>query len=168
VSVAIIQERLASYACRSTIAEEQALLEITQEIILAALGRTDFFAKAGFQGGTCLRVFHGLNRFSEDLDFALEALDRAFELSPYLGRVRQELTIYGYELEKDDRSKADAPRCCVGTISKVVIGMTFSGTPRARPPSITGCSRLPWIRSGRGKANPRRRMIPGASNNWVS
>jgi predicted nucleotidyltransferase component of viral defense system len=108
VSVEIIQERLASYGCRSTIEEEQALREITQEIILAALGRTDFFGRAGFQGGTCLRVFHGLNRFSEDLDFALEVPDRTFELSPYLGRVRQELTIYGYELEIDDRSKAEA------------------------------------------------------------
>lgn len=107
MSVEIIQERLASYGCRSTIEEEQALREITQEIILAALGRTDLFRRAAFHGGTCLRIFHGLNRFSEDLDFALEAPDRAFELSPYLGRVRQELTIYGYELEIDDRSKAD-------------------------------------------------------------
>ena len=77
MSVEIIQERLAAYACRSTLEEEQALREITQEIILAGLGRTDLFGRAGFQGGTCLRIFHGLNRFSEDMDFALDAPDTA-------------------------------------------------------------------------------------------
>jgi predicted nucleotidyltransferase component of viral defense system len=96
------------YACRSTLEEEQALREITQEIILAGLGRTDFFGRAGFQGGTCLRIFHSLARFSEDMDFALGAVDSKFRLSPYLDRVRQELTVYGYELEVDDRSKAGA------------------------------------------------------------
>jgi predicted nucleotidyltransferase component of viral defense system len=108
VSVEIIQERLASYACKSTLEEEQALREITQEIILAGLGRTDFFSRAGFHGGTCLRIFHGLNRFSEDIDFALDRPDPAFRLSPYLVRVRQELTVYGYEVEIDDRSKVSA------------------------------------------------------------
>ena len=106
MSVAIIQERLASYACRSTIEEEQALREITQEIILAGLARTDFFGRAGFQGGTCLRVFHGLSRFSEGMDFALDEPDPAFGLSRYLERVREELVVYGYELEIDDRSRA--------------------------------------------------------------
>ena len=82
--------------------------EITQEIILAGLARTDLFGRAGLQGGTCLRIFHSLNRFSEDLDLALDAPDPAFQLSPYLHRVRQELTVYGYDLEIDDRSKAGA------------------------------------------------------------
>lgn len=106
MSVAIVQERLAWYACRSTLEEEQALREITQEIILTGLARTDFFGRAAFQGGTCLRVFHRMNRFSEDLDFALDAPDPGFRLAPYLERVRQELVVYGYELEIDDRSKA--------------------------------------------------------------
>jgi hypothetical protein len=48
VSVEIIQERLAAYACRSALEEEQALREITQEVILAGLGRTDLFGRAGF------------------------------------------------------------------------------------------------------------------------
>jgi len=108
VSVEIIQERLATYSCRSTLEEEQALREITQEIILAGLARTDLFGRAGFQGGTCLRIFHSLNRFSEDMDLALVAPDPAFQLSPYLERVRRELTAYGYELEIDDRSKPGA------------------------------------------------------------
>ncbi len=66
MSVHVIQERLATYGCKSTLEEDQALREITQEIILAGLGRTRFFDFAGFQGGTCLRVFHSLNRFSTE------------------------------------------------------------------------------------------------------
>jgi predicted nucleotidyltransferase component of viral defense system len=108
MSVAIIQERLATYGCHSTLEEEQALREITQEVILAGLARTDLFGQAGFQGGTCLRIFHSLNRFSEDMDFALEAHDPAFRLAPYLDRVRHELRVFGYEVEIDDRSKAGA------------------------------------------------------------
>ncbi|HET6428569.1 MAG TPA: nucleotidyl transferase AbiEii/AbiGii toxin family protein, partial [Phycisphaerae bacterium] len=70
MSVRMIRDRLAGYGCRSTLEEEQALREITQEIVLASLGRTGFLQKAAFEGGTCLRIFHGTNRFSEDLDFA--------------------------------------------------------------------------------------------------
>jgi predicted nucleotidyltransferase component of viral defense system len=85
--------------------EEQALREITQEIVLAALGRTDFFGQAGFHGGTCLRIIHGLNRFSEDLDFALNKPDPSFTLLPYLNPVCEELAAYGYTFEIEDRSK---------------------------------------------------------------
>jgi predicted nucleotidyltransferase component of viral defense system len=103
----MIQDRLDGYACQSTLEEEQALREITQEIALAALGRTDFFRRAALQGGTCLRVFHGLNRFSEDLDFALHSADAAFALKPYLDAVAAELAAYGYNIELDDRSRVD-------------------------------------------------------------
>jgi len=104
MSVKMIQGRLDGYACQSSLEEDQALREITQEIVLAALGRTDFFQKAGFQGGTCLRVFYGLHRFSEDLDFALQQPQPTFTLKPYLDAVAKEVKAYGYELELDDRS----------------------------------------------------------------
>lgn len=106
MSVQVIQERLAAYGCKSTIEEEHALREITQDVVLAGLGRTDFFGRAGFQGGTCLRIFHSLNRFSEDMDFALCEADQTFTLLPYIEQVRLELDAYGYRLEIDDRSKA--------------------------------------------------------------
>lgn len=106
MSVEIIQERLESYGCASALEEEQALREITQEIILAGLGRTDLFGRAGFHGGTCLRIFHSLNRFSEDMDFALRERDASFTLVRYLDQIRTELVAYGYDLEIDDRSKA--------------------------------------------------------------
>jgi predicted nucleotidyltransferase component of viral defense system len=101
----MIQDRLNGYNRRSSLEEEQSLREITQEIVLAALGRTDFFQKAGFQGGTCLRIFYGLNRFSEDLDFALQEPNPSFILRPYLDNLEQELTAYGFDLKIDDRSR---------------------------------------------------------------
>lgn len=105
MSVRMIQDRLDGCHCRSSLEEEQSLREITQEILLAALGRTDFFKKAGFQGGTCLRIFHGMNRFSEDLDFALQERNPSFKLRPYLDVLEKEMAAYGCELEIDDRSK---------------------------------------------------------------
>lgn len=107
MSVKIIQDRLNSYDCRSSIEEEHAIREITQEVVLAALGRTEFFKHAVFQGGTCLRILYGLNRFSEDLDFILKETDRTFDLQPHLQSVRTELDAYGYDLEIVDRSRAD-------------------------------------------------------------
>ena len=48
---------------------ENTLREISQKIILFALAQTSFFKSVAFYGDTCLRIFHGLERFSEDLDF---------------------------------------------------------------------------------------------------
>lgn len=106
MSVQIIQDRLDRAGCQSVLEEEHALREITQEVVLAALGRTDFFLKAAFQGGTCLRIVHGLQRFSEDLDFALQLPEASFALKPYADAVARELSVYGYDLEIDDRSKS--------------------------------------------------------------
>lgn len=108
MSVRMIQERLQSYSSRSAQEEEHALREITQEVILAALSRVGFFGHALFQGETCLRIFHGLNRFSEDLDFILKEPDRGFVLTPYLKGIRTELEAYGYRIEISDRSSPDS------------------------------------------------------------
>ncbi len=108
MSVSIIRERLATYGCKSQIEEEQAIREITQELVLAALGRTDFFKTAAFQGGTALRILYGLDRFSEDLDFALKRSDPGFAWKEYLQTMTDELSAYGYKIEIQDRSKADS------------------------------------------------------------
>lgn len=105
MSLDLIQHRLAAYDCRSLIEEDYALREITQEVVLSSLGRSDFFEKAGFQGGSCLRIFHELNRFSEDLDFALTQREDSFSLSPYLDHLRVELADFGYDVEVQDKSK---------------------------------------------------------------
>lgn len=108
MTVGMVQQRLNSYACKTPLEEEHAIREITQEIVLAALGRTDFFQKAAFHGGTCLRIFHQVNRFSEDLDFALRWPDSTFLLEPYLNSVCAELSAYGYAFEIQGRLKTDS------------------------------------------------------------
>ncbi len=107
MSVQMIQQRLSSYNCQTEIEEQQAIREITQEVVLAALGRGDFFKHALFQGGTCLRIFCGLNRFSEDMDFILRRPNPDFQLKGHLQHLTDELAAYGYQIEITDRGSAD-------------------------------------------------------------
>lgn len=72
-----------------------ALREIMQEITLAGLSRTDFFEKAAFYGGTALRIFNGLDRYSEDLDFSLLKPDSNFSIEPYFKAVLDEFKSLG-------------------------------------------------------------------------
>jgi len=67
----MIQQWLEEYHPKDQQEAEQALREIMQEVTLAGLNRSSFFKKAAFYGGTALRIFYGLNRFSEDLAFSL-------------------------------------------------------------------------------------------------
>lgn len=85
-----------------------ALREIMQEIALAGLSRTDFFEKAAFYGGTALRIFYGLDRFSEDLDFSLLEVNPDFSLEPYFAAIVTEFEAVGMKVnirEKDKRIK---------------------------------------------------------------
>lgn len=61
--IEIIRDKLRQYAAESAIEEENAVKEILQEVVLYALWRGDFFDVALFQGGTSLRILHGLPRF---------------------------------------------------------------------------------------------------------
>ena len=108
MSVQMIQQRLLNYNCKTDVEEQQAIREITQEVVLAALGRGDFFKHALFQGGTCLRIFYGLNRFSEDMDFILREATADFQLKDNIKHLTDELAAYGYNIEITDRGKADA------------------------------------------------------------
>lgn len=84
----------------------QAMREIMQEITLAALSRTDFFEHAGFYGGTALRIFHGLERFSEDLDFSLIKADDAFTLEPYFSAIQNEFESLGIRISIKEKDKS--------------------------------------------------------------
>jgi predicted nucleotidyltransferase component of viral defense system len=88
---------LRGYNCRTADDYRHALKEIIQEIALLGLYRGGFFARAAFYGGTCLRIFHGLDRFSEDLDFSLLQSDPTFDLSSFAKSVQDELGAYGLE-----------------------------------------------------------------------
>ncbi len=76
----------------------EALREILQEIVLLGLSRAGFFDHALFYGGTALRILHGLDRFSEDLDFSLIAPNENFDLSVYADAVIEALHSFGFEV----------------------------------------------------------------------
>jgi len=86
-----IQSMLQKYAPKSSDEYNHALREILQELALCGLWRAKFFEHALFYGGTALRVLHGLDRFSEDMDFSLLTPDERFELAPYGMAVTEEL-----------------------------------------------------------------------------
>ena len=76
----MIKDWIAEYKPQNEDETLAALREIMQEITLAGLSRTDFFEQAAFYGGTALRIFYGLDRFSEDLDFYLPNDKRKVEI----------------------------------------------------------------------------------------
>ena len=91
----IIKEKLRQYGAQNALEEENAVKEILQEIALYALWRAGFFDVALFQGGTSLRILHGLPRFSEDLDFLLRAPDPEFDWVPYLSALTEVVGQFG-------------------------------------------------------------------------
>lgn len=101
----MIREWLEEYKPVSQEAAEQALREIMQEIALAGLQRSGFFEKAAFYGGTALRIFHGLQRFSEDLDFSLLESNPDFSLEPYLRGIESEFSAIGVTVSIEEKRK---------------------------------------------------------------
>ncbi len=104
----MIKEWIAEYKPQSEEETLDALREIMQEIVLAGLSRTDFFEKAAFYGGTALRIFYKLDRFSEDLDFSLLEPNVDFSLEPYFASVINEFEALGLTIsirEKDKKNK---------------------------------------------------------------
>jgi predicted nucleotidyltransferase component of viral defense system len=101
----MIKEWIAEY--QPTNEEEllAALREIMQEITLAGLARTDFFENAAFYGGTALRIFYGLDRFSEDLDFSLLNTNEAFSLEPYFSAIQTEFAALGITVSFQEKEK---------------------------------------------------------------
>ena len=83
----------------------QALREIMQEIALAGLERSGFFEKAAFYGGTALRIFYGLNRYSEDLDFSLLKADEDFALERHLNSIQTEFESAGMRVTVKKKEK---------------------------------------------------------------
>ncbi len=77
------------------------LRETIQKVCLLGLWRGTFFEHAAFYGGTALRLFHGLDRWSEDLDFSLLKQNPDVRLEAYLNSVRQELEAWGIAAKID-------------------------------------------------------------------
>lgn len=101
----MIKEWLQVYQPKNMEEAGLALREIMQEVALAGLYRAGFFEKAAFYGGTALRILHGLDRFSEDLDFSLLQHDDDFKIEKYLGAIEEEFSSLGMKVSIQEKTK---------------------------------------------------------------
>ncbi len=98
--MAITIENIIKMYKPKTVEETKAVLrEIIQSIVLIGLSKGGFFNKASFYGGTALRIFYGLNRYSEDLDFTLNEYEESFSINYYTDKIKEIALSYGVELE---------------------------------------------------------------------
>lgn len=102
----IVKSMLQKYSLKSPMEQDRALREILQEITLVGLWRGKFFEHAAFYGGTALRIIHGLDRFSEDLDFILHKSNAHFKWEHYAKAVVDELNAYGFKVELLEKKKS--------------------------------------------------------------
>jgi len=101
----MIKEWLASYNPADRDQAAAALREIMQQVALAGLYRSGFYEKVAFYGGTALRIFYGLDRFSEDLDFSLLADDDSFSFQPYTAAIIAEFESQGMQVSIREKQK---------------------------------------------------------------
>ena len=102
----IFENMLSRYDLTTEQRKRNAIYEVNQQVILAGLYAGGFFENAAFYGGTCLRIFHGLQRFSEDMDFSLLAKDDKFDFTKYFPAIVDIFAMVGrkVEIKKKDKS----------------------------------------------------------------
>lgn len=100
-----IQSMMERYQPQNAEAYRNALKEIVQEIALYGMSKSGFFQEGAFYGGTALRIFYGLHRFSEDMDFSLVHPNPSFALSDYLPTVEEELSAVGLKMRVEQKNK---------------------------------------------------------------
>lgn len=96
---------LSAYDLTTEQQQRNAIFEVNQQIILSGLYHGGFFDVAAFYGGTCLRIFHGLQRFSEDMDFSLLSADKDFDFSKYFQPIIDTFSLVGREVEIKKKDK---------------------------------------------------------------
>lgn len=101
----IYDSMLSAYDLSTEQQKRNAVFEVNQQVILAGLHNGGFFDIAAFYGGTCLRIFHGLQRFSEDMDFSLLAPKEDFDFTKYFQPIIDEFAVVGREVEITKKDK---------------------------------------------------------------
>ena len=101
----IIDQMLKKYDTATFEDKKNAIKEIMQEIVLSGLSRANFFSKAAFYGGTALRIFYNLDRFSEDLDFSLLVSNPDFRFEDFIPVIREEVESLGLKLDIEEKTK---------------------------------------------------------------
>lgn len=94
----LFDQMLSRYEISTNDDYRNALHEVMQQVALAGLYRNGFFDKAAFYGGTCLRIFHKVERFSEDMDFSLLEPNMLFTLEDYFDSIKNEFKLLGRDI----------------------------------------------------------------------
>jgi hypothetical protein len=97
-----------SYDAKNLGERNNALREIMQEIALSGLARAGFFNHAAFYGGTALRIFYQLPRYSEDLDFSLLSKEPSFKMLPFLEGMESEFAALDLRVRVSEKVKSKA------------------------------------------------------------
>lgn len=103
----IFEQMVAQHTIAGDNDRKNALYEVMQQVVLSGLYRGGFFKEAAFYGGTCLRIFHGLRRYSEDMDFSLLTKNPNFTLETYFPAIIEEARLLGRTVtitKKDKRT----------------------------------------------------------------
>lgn len=101
----IFDEMVAELQPQNPIEKSNAQHEVMQQITLSGLQRGGFFEHAAFYGGTCLRIFHGLRRFSEDMDFTLTEKNSGVHLEQYFPQIIEAFKLTGRDVEIKKKEK---------------------------------------------------------------
>lgn len=101
----LYNQMLSVYDLTTEQQKRNAIFEVNQQVILAGLYNGGFFDVAAFYGGTCLRIFYGLERFSEDMDFSLLAPNDDFNFTQYFQPIIDEFAMMGREVEIRKKEK---------------------------------------------------------------
>ena len=152
----LLSNRLRDYDPANILEQENVLRELIQQLVLASLSRAGFFKTGAFHGGTCLRILHGMSRFSEDLDFLLKAPEPEFSWDPYLQHIVRDSQAYGIDFEVGDRSTPD------NTVRKALLRLDNPGNNLIRD--------LPFPRDPRKKIRIKLEADtnPPPGSQWIS
>ena len=101
----IYDRMLSRYDLTTEQNKRNATFEVNQQVILAGLHNGGFFESAAFYGDTCLRIFHGLQRFSEDMGFSLIAQDEKFDFTNYFQPIIDTFALVGRKVEINKKEK---------------------------------------------------------------
>ncbi len=101
----IFDQMLSAYDLTTEQQKRNATFEVNQQLVLAGLYNGGFFNEAAFYGGTCLRIFHGLQRFSEDMDFSLLAPNGKFDFTNYFQPIIDQFALVGRDAEIKKKDK---------------------------------------------------------------
>ena len=101
----IYDQMVAEYQQQASTSTPNVEQEVMQKIALAGLHRGGFFKHAAFYGGTCLRLFHQLPRYSEDMDFTLREKNSDIHLEDFFPYIIEEFHLAGHEvvIQKKDK-----------------------------------------------------------------